>query len=119
MPKSRGRQDPIGNYVEWAQHRYDPGHYLGGTIEPHLRKSSLGPRARRRSGMMLVFGGVGGLLLVSAFAFEPGSQALDVISYLTLAVAGGVSLLTIAAGVSMLRAGPPRKRGSKSGFRSH
>ena len=119
MPEGKGRQDPIDNYIEWARHRYDPGHYLGGTIPPHLRKSSLGPRARRLSGMMLVFSGVAGFLLVPVFAIDAVSQVPDVISYLTLAVAGGVSLLTIAAGVSMLRAGPPRRRGSKSGFRSH
>lgn len=119
MPKAKGRQDPIGNYVEWARHRYDPGHYLGGTIPPHLRKSSLGPRARRLSGMMLVFSGVGGFLLVPVFGFDAGSRVPDVISYLTLAIAGGVSLLTIAAGVSMLRTRPRRKRGSASEARSH
>jgi hypothetical protein len=114
MPKGKGRQDPLGSYYEWVQHRYDPGHYLGGTIEPHLRKSSLGPRARRRSGMMLLFSGVLGLSLVPVFAFDLGPGVPRAFAYLTVALGGGVSLLTIGAGVSMLRSAAPRKRGSKS-----
>jgi hypothetical protein len=114
MPKGKGRQDPIGNYIEWVHHRYVPGHYLGGTIEPDLRKSTLGPRARRRSGMLLILSGVMGTMLTPAFALDPGFGLPDVASYLMLAIGCGVSLLTVGAGVSMLRSSRPRKRGSKS-----
>jgi hypothetical protein len=53
MPKTDRPDDPLADYNEWVRHRYDPGHYLGGTIAPHLRKARLGPRARRRSAVLL------------------------------------------------------------------
>lgn len=48
-----GEPDLIEEYKEWAAHRYDPGHYLGGTIEPHLRKYALGPRGRKVASLLL------------------------------------------------------------------
>jgi hypothetical protein len=103
MPKRRGLQDPIGTYLEWAKHRYDPGHYLGGTIEPHLRKSSLGPRARRLSGLMLFFSGLAGLSLAAAFPYMDSPALSGVYPYVIFAMMAGVSLLTLAAGVGMFR----------------
>jgi hypothetical protein len=61
------RMKPIREYTEWAQHRYDPGHYLGGTLEPHLRKYALGPRARRHAGLFLAVIAAGTSLMVVAF----------------------------------------------------
>ena len=52
--KDDPRPDPLREYLEWARHRYDPGHYLGGTLPPHLRKNALGPRARKKAGLLLV-----------------------------------------------------------------
>jgi hypothetical protein len=43
----------LRTYQEWSAHRYDPGHYLGGTIAPELRIGELGPNARRRSALLL------------------------------------------------------------------
>jgi hypothetical protein len=45
--------DPIKGYIEWSEHRYDPGYYLGGNLPPHLRKGSLGPSARRMAGLFI------------------------------------------------------------------
>ena len=42
----------IEQYKEWADHRYAPGHYLGGTPPPHL-DVTLGPAGRRRSGLLV------------------------------------------------------------------
>jgi N-acetylglutamate synthase-like GNAT family acetyltransferase len=42
----------IEQYKEWADHRYAPGHYLGGTPPPHL-DVTLGPGGRRRSGLLI------------------------------------------------------------------
>src|SRR6185436_12117691 len=102
MGKGRGRQDPFGTYQEWANHRYDPGHYLGGTIEPHLRTSELGRRARRMSGGMLLLAGASGLLwllpsLQTAADVPRGLQYLEVLSICA------ISALVIAAGVIMYR----------------
>ena len=46
-------KDPFADYIEWTQHRYDPGYYLGGRIPPHLRRTSLGRRGRRLSAVLL------------------------------------------------------------------
>ena len=106
MPKGKGRQDPLGNYIEWANHRYDPGHYLGGTIEPHLRKSSLGPKARRLSGIMLLAGGVMGVPFMALYASEEGVGGL--------LLAALYPALFFAAGVEMWRSSQPRQGGSKT-----
>src|SRR5205085_101979 len=37
MSKKKTRDDPIGDYVEWTEHRYDPGHYTGGRLSPATR----------------------------------------------------------------------------------
>ena len=52
-PKASGEPREIRTYREWSAHRYDPGHYLGGNLAPHLDKSRLGPSARRKAGLLL------------------------------------------------------------------
>jgi len=37
MSKKRKSDDPIGDYVEWTEHRYDPGYYTGGRLSPGMR----------------------------------------------------------------------------------
>lgn len=106
MPRGKGGQDPIGNYIEWTHHRYDPGHYLGGTIKPELRKSSLGPRATRLSGMLLLGSGLGGLVLTAFAGYSDGPGAA-----LGFGLYAG---LLVAAGVSMWRSSSPRRGGSTS-----
>ena len=51
--RRKERPDPIADYVEWTNNRYNPGYYLGGNIPPYLRKSSLGPKGRRLAGVLL------------------------------------------------------------------
>src|SRR5215204_1475763 len=106
MPEDRSGEDPFGMYIEWAEHRLNPGHYLGGTIEPHLRKSTLGPRARRLSGVLLLFSGVSGLAgVATSTTAVPITPGLGFYPYLSLALGGAVSVLTLVAGVVMFRAG--------------
>lgn len=99
MPKHNPRRDddPIATYVEWTQHRYDPGYYLGGNLPPHLRKTSLGPRARRLAGLFLgVSATMGAVALLAAGSFGLGWELL-----LSAAV---VALFTSAA-VKMYKSG--------------
>jgi len=37
MSKKKNPNDPIGDYVEWTEHRYDPGYYTGGRLSPTMR----------------------------------------------------------------------------------
>jgi hypothetical protein len=63
--------DPIGDYVEWTEHRYDPGHYLGGNVSPFLRKSRMSPRVRRLAAVPLAISA----LVASAGAIAAASDA--------------------------------------------
>jgi hypothetical protein len=37
--RKRDRDDPIGEYVEWTENRYNPGYWLGGRVPPHVKQS--------------------------------------------------------------------------------
>jgi hypothetical protein len=106
MAKRRRDDDPIGNYVEWTQNSLNPGHYLGGTIPPDLRKASLGRRARRSSGALLIASGVIGLALIPTFVADGDSDGWR---WFTAFPGVALSLLVFGAGISMLRSAGPSK----------
>lgn len=97
MPKHKRPRDPVADYVEWTDHRYDPGYYLGGNLPPHLRKESLGPRARRKAGLLL------GIMAVASVVAAAGSMGFAS-HWEMLASVGLVGLIGLAA-VKMYRAG--------------
>lgn len=84
--------DPFADYREWTEHRYDPGHYLGGTIPPHLRRTSLGRRARRRAGVLLMVVGVA--LVPQSLQYSPWAMVLP-----ALWIAAGIAMFTRRAPV--------------------
>jgi len=49
----RGERDPIETYREWAEHRYNPGHWLGANVPPDVR-GLWSPRDRKRLGSLYV-----------------------------------------------------------------
>lgn len=110
MGKGRGPKDPFGTYREWSEHRLNPGHYLGGTIEPHLRKSELGPRARRLSGIMLVLSGGTGLLSLLSLELTSTGDTSAGFRYLAILLSVGLLVLFVWAGVTMFR---PNSRKSR------
>ncbi|HET7696323.1 MAG TPA: hypothetical protein VFK57_11485 [Vicinamibacterales bacterium] len=123
MGKGRGPQDPFGTYREWAEHRLDPGHYLGGTIEPHLRKSELGPRARRLSGIMLTASGAMGVMSLLALEWTAIGDMPAWLGYPAFLLTFGGLLLVIWAGVTLFRSDPatprhPEKRRGSSQSRA-
>jgi hypothetical protein len=102
MTTPKERPDPIADYIEWSNNRYNPGHYLGGNIPPYLRKSSLGPRARRLAGLSLAISATMGI--VSIIAMLPWADDWSA-AELVLEVA--VIALIAWAAVAMMR---PDKR---------
>jgi hypothetical protein len=108
MAKNKRRDDPIADYIEWTEHRYDPGHYLGGNLPPHLRKASLGPNARRRAGLFIV---VTALMTVfgalSTVAFEESDSPWERVPV------AGLVVLTVSAAVRMYRSGLPASNRNK------
>lgn len=91
------RPDPIADYVEWADNRYNPGYFLGGRIPPYLKKASLGRRARRLAAIALAIETVisvaaGVMYLAAAPEGWPG---------LALVALVGITALQAAAVVAM------------------
>jgi hypothetical protein len=43
----------IESYKEWSANRYNPGHYLGGRLAPHLDQLRIGPKGKRFAGLLL------------------------------------------------------------------
>jgi len=109
----RDRRDPLADYIEWTNNRYNPGHYLGGNLPPHLRKASLGPRARRRAGTLLGISALSALGTLVGLAVSgrvtsvgPGPLLLSVVP----------AVLMLWAAFAMFRSGKrakPRSPGSK------
>src|SRR5574340_751775 len=50
-------EEPFALQLEWLANRYNPGHFLGGTICPELRVSSLGWHAKRVAAAMAFISG--------------------------------------------------------------
>jgi hypothetical protein len=107
MSKYEERRDPIADYVEWTNNRYNPGHFLGGNIPPYLRKSSLGPKARRLAGLALAGAAVLGLGTVAGIL----SKAEE-FPQVQLMFAVALEALIVCAAVAMFRSG--RRHRSKS-----
>src|SRR3954468_7261843 len=91
--------DPFADYIEWAEHRYDPGYYLGGKLPPHLRSASLGPRARRRAGVLI---GLLGMTMLNGGLMTLG-RASTAASFAIVPLAA----LILFAAVKMYRSGSP------------
>ena len=85
------RPDPIADYIEWTEHRYDPGYYLGGRIPPHLRKASLGRRGRRLASWLLVIFGLSVLPSLDV-TLRHGWELLAVIAFPALIFGAAVRM---------------------------
>ena len=79
---------PFADQMEWLDHRYDPGYFLGGTLRPELRLS-LGARAKRVAAILAFGTGAGIIVLMATLNVATGVPAPDPYS-LGL---GGLSLL--------------------------
>jgi hypothetical protein len=105
MSKQKDRDDPIADYIEWTNNRYNPGYYLGGNIPPYLRKSRLGRRGRLLVGASLVLSAVIGLGdIIAAWPWADGFSRLEIVMTSLIVV------LIASAGVVMIRAS---RRGAK------
>jgi hypothetical protein len=67
--RHRDSQDPIQDYVEWTQHRYEPGYYLGGKLTPFMRnmQKMWSPREKR---VLRVFSALIFLAVMSAIVWR-------------------------------------------------
>ena len=94
-PETEDSQQLVRSYQEWAAHRCDPGHYLGGNIAPHLDTTRLGARARRYSAVLLGF-----MALVTALM---AVGELRSGSWFHMAMALGLFALLTGAAIKMYR----------------
>ena len=53
------KRDPIADYQEWSDHRYDPGYFTGGRLPPTIRayQNILKPREKRVLLILLMIAG--------------------------------------------------------------
>jgi len=52
--------DPIAEYKDWSEHRYDPGYFTGGRLPPTIRayQKILKPRDKRVLLVLLMIAGL-------------------------------------------------------------
>lgn len=62
----------IEHYKEWIAHRYAPGHYLGGNLEPHLDQTRIGPKGKRLCGLLLGISALESTIGMAAFGVDYG-----------------------------------------------
>jgi hypothetical protein len=86
-------EQPFALQLEWLANRYNPGHFLGGTICPELRVGSLGWHAKRVAGALALVSGSAALMTVVVIAIA-GRLPPDPWSL-------GVGALSVAAGIKM------------------
>jgi hypothetical protein len=98
--------NPIVQYQEWTEHRYDPGHWLGGNVPPATRSLYSGMN-RRWLGVAYV----GATLLSVALAvhYSADRDNLILILLMVLVVYGGPGLIMLFAR-DQKRRRPPRGR---------
>jgi len=102
VSKKIGREDPIEQWKEWLDNRYNPGYVLGGRIHPGYRAKG------KSSGVFLLISGVMGLsiVLLALFAGEDRDGAR--IMFLLFAI---ISVVTIFAGLTMIVEGKKKSKG--------
>jgi hypothetical protein len=52
--RKRDRDDPIAEYIDWTENRYNPGYWLGGRVPPHIKQSLFTWKDRRWVGTVLL-----------------------------------------------------------------
>jgi hypothetical protein len=94
--RRRKDDDPIADYVEWSNHRYDPGYYLGGNIPPFLRRLDRNPMHRRWGWIGIAISGLTGAGLFYSWWKQdlPGDSVL---------AEGALLVLMLWLGVASLR----------------
>jgi hypothetical protein len=52
--------DPIADYKEWSDHRYDPGYFIGGRLPPWIRayQRMFKPGEKRGLLVLLIIAGI-------------------------------------------------------------
>jgi peptidoglycan/LPS O-acetylase OafA/YrhL len=86
--------------MEWQDHRYDPGHFTGGNIDPVLKA-----RRPNKYGYVLLAGGV---IMILVVLLGPTDHIL---SWYYVMLEMGLAVLLIAAGLRLLK--KPRSQRSK------
>jgi hypothetical protein len=90
-------EKPFALQLEWLGNRYNPGHFLGGTICPELRVASLGWHAKRVAGALAIISGSAALMTVLVIAIagrlppDPWSLSVGALS-----VAAGTKIWKVA-----------------------
>ena len=92
--EKKEERDPIADYIEWTNHRYTPGYYLGGRVPPHIKNlGSLGRKGRRTAGLLFLVGGVWAVIEVIRSSADTSTKIGTGIFPALIVVVGIVMLL--------------------------
>jgi hypothetical protein len=91
--EARRRDDPIAEYQEWAENRYNPGHWLGANIPPSV-KNLWSTKDRRWLGSLYVLASAVGMWLAARKASDWESLLLAALMLLVLLIPGLIMLLS-------------------------
>ncbi len=104
MSKGNGKRDPIGDFVEWQEHQYQEGYYVGGKIPPFY----WGKRPSK-FGYVLLATGIFTFLALAATMLTNAFEIADPSQLISLTSGGLIGTLQLLAGARLLQ-NPARKR---------
>lgn len=102
MSKKSKREDPVEQWKEWLDNRYNPGYFLGGRIHPTYRAKGKG------AGVFLLISGVLGLSIVLLVLFAGDDRDGARTMFLLSAI---ISVITIFAGLTRIVEGKKKGKG--------
>lgn len=120
-PITRDPDGAISRYKEWVDHRYDPGHYLGGRLTPLVSTLQDGKSGAEMYGSALIALSLISILLTAGMAWRDGFHSTGHLGGLAYGVLAGVVMPT--AGVVAVRRARRRRRAAQQaqadGRRTH
>lgn len=84
---STEKNDPFRDLKEWQDHRYDPGYFVGGKIDPLLKA-----RRPNKYGYLLIFSGLCSLVF-ALFVRDHWYEAVLQLAVAMLLIAAGAKLV--------------------------
>ena len=91
----------LNNLEEWSEHQYNPGHWVGGNIPPHIKY------AGRHIGFVFLISG----LLSAVGTFESIRSSVD--NIFGGIITGAISIVLISAGIVIIRKKDEVKKNKK------
>ncbi len=104
MSKSKKQEDPIEQWKEWLDNRYNPGYFLGGRIHPVYRATGTGAGI-----FLLISGTLGAAFIITAFFYSEDTDESKTMFLFEMII----SVVMIFAGLTKIAEGKKKRKGKK------